>query len=217
MKFLLPFLITFPLFAAKPPSGGGGTTPWTFYKWASNGQYIASGNGTNWAFPSSGHNVAYATFVITNNSGDLSGKTISCTYTVTTIGSPQFIWGGYLSGWNTTGFPANARLFISSMPPPYSNSGYTACPTCYWWSSQWAEINNGTDTISDSVTNLAHWSDAQGHNAADPNYTASFLAAVSLTKQCGIALSGGSFYDCGVAILNGTGTGTFTLNSFNSQ
>ena len=210
---LLLLVIASILVIAAKPGRGGGSFPWTQYKWGSNGAFSASGNGTNWSFATSGHNAAYNAIVITNNSGDLTGKTLIATTTVTTTsGNPQYVFGGQLSGWNTGPNPPSYRFYISSSPPPYSNQGYTACPHCYWWSNTGvAPVFSGVVTIMDGF-DPTHWSNANGQSAVD--FPVEFNAAVSNVKQCGLFFGGGSFYDVGVAILNGTGSATFTLNSF---
>jgi len=209
---------------AQPQSGGGVTSPWILYNWNSQGHYVpanAFGSGgdlSTFSFPLSGRNVAYPTFLLTQTNvvGNLTGKTLTCTFTISATGSPQFVWGGDLSGWNTCCLPANARFFISDQVG-YSNPAYTACPGCFWWSDNvWAQISATTGTVTISATfDPAVWSDAGGvigsNDLADFNYT------VAHVVQIGVAFSGGSFFDVGVAILNGTGSGWFHLNSFTAQ
>lgn len=220
-KIISLFCLSILCIAAKPSRpGGDGSTPFVLWKWNSSGAYVASGDGASWSFPLSGHNVAYCAFdnttTVTNVLGDLTGKTVSATYTIAETGSPDYVWGGLLSGWNTGGLPANARLFISTSSAGYSNSGYTACPNCYWWSHTWSELGPGQTVITDTF-DPSNWSNANGHTANEPDYLAAFQSAIANVHQIGLALSGGSFFDVGVAIRNGTGNATFTLNSFTAQ
>lgn len=205
----------------QPPS-----SPWIVYKWGNSGQYrpfSAAGVGGDIAtfpFPSTGNNVAYpallTTTTVSEYLGNLSGQTVSATLSVTATGNPDFVWGGLLSGWNTCCLPANTRLFISTSAAAYSNSGYTACPSCYWWAtSAWVEIApTGAVTIS-ALLDPSLWSNAQGQlGTSEPT---AFANAVANVRQIGLSYGGGSFYDVGIAVLNGSGTATFHLLSFSAQ
>lgn len=71
-------------------------------------------------------------------------------------------------------------------------------------------------TLTDTF-DPAHWSDAFGHSAADPNYTAAFLAAIANVQQIGVSFGGGCFFDVGIAVLPNTGTAVFHLISYDVQ
>lgn len=219
------------LLVVSVAAGRGGqqpSTPWVLYKWGNSGQYkpySAFGSGgdvATFAFPVHSQNAAYAAFLttttITNHLGNLTGQAVSATISVTFTGTPEFVWGGLLSGWNPTGLPAHARLFISTSSSPYSNAGYTACPDCYWWSQPaWVELNmlTGTVTITD-VLDPTHWSQANGILGSD--HPTEFQAAIANVRQIGVAMGGGSFFDCAVAILNQSGdSAMFHLISFSTD
>lgn len=209
-----------------PKPSSAPSSPWVLYKWGNSGQYRAydaAGVGSDLAtfvVPKTGNNAAYSAFLTTatEHTGDLTGKTISATINLTVISTPDFVWGGLLSGWNTTGLPAHARLFISSNPEPYSNARYHDCPSCYWWSSPgWVElsVSTGTATISD-ILDPAHWSNANG--VLGSTVPTEFAAAAANVQQIGLAFGGGSFYDVGIAILNVQGdSATFHLTSFTTD
>ncbi len=217
MKYLLFLMGALSVSAAQPP-----LTPWVLYKWGNSGQYkpYAAPDAT-FSFPQTGRNVAYPVFLVTTTAtnliGNLSGKTLEATLTISVTASPGFVWGGLLSGWNTGGLPANVRMFISS-EIGYGNSQYTSHPEHFWWSHTWAEISEmtGTVTLSDAL-DPNNWSDANGRFANDPAVAGAFQAVISNAVTVGLACSGGNFFDCGVAILNGTGTATFHLISYEAQ
>lgn len=204
---------------AQPPN-----STWVLYKWGNSGQYRPYSTAHTldtlaiFNFPQTGNNVAYPVFLVTTKAtnllGDLSGKTIRATLTISTTGSPDFVWGGLLSGWNIGGLPANARLFISS-EVGYSNSQYKDAPEHFWWSHTWTEISKttGTVTLVDAL-DPNNWSDANGRLGTNPAVAGAFDAVVRTTVTIGIACSGGNFFDCGTAILAGTGTANFRLNDF---
>lgn len=223
LLFLL-FLFLSSLFvcgAAPFPS-----SDFVLYKWHSSGQYrpydasSAGGDIATFSFPQTGRNVAYPAFLttttVTNVLGNLTGQTVSATLTLTTTGNPGFRYGGQ-GVWNFGSLPAHTRLFFSTSSASYSSAGYKACPSCYWWSTTaWVALNasTGTATISD-VLDPSHWSNANGQPGS--SLPAEFSAAIANVQQIGVAYGGGSFYDVGVAITNGTGTATFHLISFEAQ
>lgn len=207
--------------AGQPPS-----SPWVLYKWGNSGKYNpynAPGSGgdlSTFNFPATGNNVAYPAFLTTttatNDLGDLSGKTITASFNLETTGNPGFRFGGQ-GVWNFGSLPANTRLFISTSSAPYSNAGYTACPSCYWWSTvAWVQISSGVPSaILQDTFDPSHWSNAQGQSGS--SLPTEFAAAIANVHQIGLAYGGGSFYDCGIAITNGTGAATFHLLSFDVQ
>lgn len=225
MKILCLLLMSVLPACAPPPQS---QSPWVLYKWGNSGQYkpysAAGQNGdlATFTIPVHSQNAAYAAFLttttITNHLGNLAGQSITATLSITFTGTPEFVWGGLLSGWNPTGLPAHARLFISSSSGPYSNAGYTACPSCYWWSGPaWVELSaaTGTTTISDTF-DPSHWTNANGQSGT--SVPVEFANVVANVRQIGLAYGGGSFYDVGVAILNQSGdSATFHLLAFDTQ
>lgn len=204
------------------PGGSGASTPWLVYEWNSQGNYVAgsaAGVGGGLAafnFPATGRNVAYPAFLTTTVGGPFNhtGKTLTASITVPVVSTPTFVFGGQISGWNTGGAPANTRLFIGTIASAYSNRNYTANPSAYWWSSVgFSSISASTGTVSFSDTfDPAHWSNANGQSATGK--LAEFGYAVANIAQIGLSFGGGSFYDVGVAVFNGTGSASFRLNTF---
>lgn len=239
-KFILLALtlVAFPLFAAKPPSGGGGsvTTPWFQTQWTSSGAWVpvgspaSSGNIAQFTFPfytyrSSGRLVTsfLTTTSITNVLGNLTGKTVSATCSIVAFFGTEFAYGGMLNnrgdgpGWNTGTSPANFRFFFSTNAATYSNTTADQNQMGYWWSNPVSAVVDdltGTVTITESLGSI-NWSNSQGIPAA--NAFSSFLTATANVRQIGIAFGGGSFFDVGVGVLQDTGSAKFYLNSFTVQ
>lgn len=221
MKPFITFFLLLASAVAKPRSSGPApTTPWVIYSWNSQGRYVPANTVSNsFVFPQIGRNVAYPTFLTTTTQtqllGNLTGRVIRTAFTITTTGNPQFVYGGQLSGWNHGSAPANCRFFISTHTEAYSNQGYTADPNGFWWSAVNSTLHGGVDAISEATFQPERWSNANGHLASEsPYYTQAFQSVVANVRQIGLAYGGGSFFDVGVAILNGTGTALFHLDSF---
>jgi hypothetical protein len=222
MKVLLLLLVSATLLWAAPPP----SSTWVLYKWGNSGKYNPysttniTGTLASFNFPQTGNNVAYPAFLTTTTDssvlGDLTGQTITASIDLGVTGNPQFRYGGQGS-WNLGGTPANTRLFISTSSAPYSNAGYTACPSCYWWSAAaWVQISatTGAATLQDTF-DPSHWSNAQGQLGS--SLPAEFATAISNVRQIGLSYGGGSFYDVGIAVTNGTGMATFHLISYDAQ
>jgi hypothetical protein len=230
-KIIALLLLSVAALRGGPPAP---SSPWLLYSWANNGNYNPSsafgsgGDLSTFSFPAAKRNVAFPAFLTTTVDsavlGDLTGKTISATVSLTTTGTPVFIYGGNTpwSSWNTTcPVPANTRLYISTNPAAYDLQDASQNENDYWWSSgpnAAATINASTGTVVLTDTfDPTHWSNAQGHSAADPVYTAAFQAAVANVRQIGVSFGGGCFFDVGVAVKPNTGTAAFHLISYNVQ
>lgn len=222
MKLILFILLLATVGIAAPPP----SSTWILYKWGNSGKYNPS-NTTNttgtiasFNFPQTGNNVAYPAFLTTTSDtnllGNLTGKTISGTIQLDVTSNPQFRYGGQ-GQWNFGNTPANTRLFISTSAAPYSNPGYKACPSCYWWSAYtWVQVSSttGTATLQDTF-DPSRWSNANGQLGS--SLPAEFADAIANVHQIGLAYGGGSFYDVGIAITNGTGAATLHLITFQQQ
>lgn len=211
-----------------PPPNPPPSTPWVLFSWANNGNYNpSSAPNQTFQFPTAKRNVAFPAFLttttVTNVLGDLSGQTITATITLSVTGNPQFCYGGNTpwSSWNLGGLPANTRLYFSTNPSAYNLNDAAQNESDYWWSSApsaWTVISAATGTVTLTDTfDPAHWSNAQGHSASDPNYTAAFQSAVANVRQIGVSFGGGSFFDVGIAVLPNTGTAIFHLVSYDVQ
>ncbi len=218
MKILfLVLMMALSACAAPTPS-----STWVLYSWANSGRYVPSATDGSFSFPLAKKSSAYPAFLTTTLDssvlGDLTGQTITATINLTVTGSPLFRFGGQGS-WNNGSLPPNTRLYFSTNAAAYDLQDATLHENAYWWSgSAWTEVTNnmGIVVLSDTFDPV-HWSNAQGHSAADPAYTPAFNAAVANVRQIGLAFSGGSFFDTGVAVIANTGTATFHLLNYQAQ
>jgi hypothetical protein len=134
--------------------------------------------------------------------GNLSGKTISATFSVSGV-SGDFIYGGEPSCGGTTGY---VRLFFQT-----DNGGGFAY-THYWWSNPvYLNLVNGEgQKFSAALTDASLWSDWNGQfGTSEPD---GFADAVANVTTIGLSFGGGCFFENGVGTTDGSGT--FTLNEF---
>lgn len=140
--------------------------------------------------------------------GNLTGKTVTATFTVTGA-TGAFTYYGEGTPSNPCGTPANARLFFQT-----SNAGGFD-ETHYWWSNPASvTLANGTYSVTAHVEG-SEWSDFFGHFGNDPAYSAGFGAAAANVTEIGLSFGGGCFFENGVGTSNGSGT--LTLNSFTAS
>jgi hypothetical protein len=214
----------FPLFFCFCASA---QTNWVQTKWLSNGQWQQFPVSTSTAsvawfpLPTYGYstnNRTVVSFVTTTNiSGDFTGKTLTATFEIRPKIRDQIVaYGGYLDaygnypGWNTGTLPANVRLFFTSYPLTYFSSYGLYHFNDFFWSTEGAIFNEMTGTVTISaVLDPLKWTNAVGQ--VSPDW---FNATIANCRQIGLSFGGGSFYDVGVGILEGTGGTTFYLNAF---
>lgn len=141
--------------------------------------------------------------------GDMTGETLTATVGVTvTEGNPHFSYYGEPDGCNS---PANVRFYFET-----DTSGKFEY-TDYWWSNpvhaDLENLKNGGDQIlTVDFSDPAAWSDWNGQfGTTDP---AAFAAAVKNVKFVGLSFGGGCFFENGVGIQPGTGSGYFRLMDF---
>ena len=148
--------------------------------------------------------------------GDLStNEEISARVGVTVDATTDFDYYGEPDVCDTAGVNgANVRFFFQTQTTGPFN------PMDYWWA------NSGTSHVrlSDlkatdiTITNSflpAEWSDWDGHFATyDAAHTAAFYAALRNVKAMGLSFGGGCFFENGVGIHPGTGSGFFRLMDF---
>lgn len=193
---------------------------WNLFNFTGANRYSFTGSGTSFAFPQASTRSFPALLTTTTDSsvlGNLNGKTLTATIHIDADSGALFVFGGELPGWNTGNQPANCRLFFSSSASTYNLNIATAKEDNYWWSHVGVSVitnNLGTVSFSDNL-DPSHWSNANGHLAS--NRLAGFNQAVANVRQIGLSFGGGSFFDVGVALNNGTGPATFTLLSFTEQ
>jgi hypothetical protein len=138
--------------------------------------------------------------------GDLSGKSVSASFTVSGLTpSISFIYGGEPSCGGTTAY---VRYYFET-----SNAGGFD-ETHYWWSNP-VHVDfsvNGPVSLDTVPLTGGNWSDFFGDYGNDPLYSAGFTAAVSNVTTIGLSFGGGCFFENGVGTTDGSGT--FTLNSY---
>ncbi len=204
--------------SAKPSS-----SPWSMFLFENSSKYVGS------SAPGVGADLATFSFPVVNPShpslpafltttsvptllGNLTGKTVSATISVTVTAAPEFTYGGQ-GTWNPGTMPANARLFFSTSANTYTLSQANNNPTNYWWSNPVSVViddQTGTALLTVSL-DPGNWSDGAGQFGSDPNAMAGFMAASQSVGQIGLAFGGGSFFDVGVALVPNTGTSDFHL------
>ena len=148
--------------------------------------------------------------------GDLTGETVSAKVGVTVTPGTVFNYYGEPSCGGTE---ANVRLFFET-----STSGKFA-ETNYWWSnpihldlSALEALTLGDKTMTMTAPlDGSQWSDFYGHFGNDPAYSAAFAKAVKDVKFIGLSFGGGCYFENGVGIVAGTGTGSFRLVNFSVQ
>ena len=210
LLFLIPILLLFT--AGKPGGGGGGGTPgWKIFTtnertW-SPANAPAPSQGDVATCPISSVNANYTAFLVTNLVGNILGKTIIATFTVSpTSGDPGYVWGVYqINGYGTV---AAARLYFSSRTD-YSN---TRNVETYWFASNGVVVDDGTVTIS-TVVQPMNWSHGNGCNGSD--CLTEFMNSSQGCVNVGVAFGSDHFYDLGIGTTNGTAT--IHLQSFTIQ
>lgn len=142
--------------------------------------------------------------------GDLTGKNVSATVGVSVTTGTDF---DYYGEPDACGRPANVRLYFQT------DTGGKFEETDYWWSNPMSvdldALAAGSDqTITASLANPSSWSDFYGHFGNDPAYSDAFAAAAADVQLIGVSFGGGCFFENGVGIKQGTGSGTFRLMDF---
>lgn len=205
LRFVLPLLAV--IVALVPLAASADSAPWHVYNLAASGRTLTSPQAT-------GQNGDEATFdflgtpttsYLLNHqlAGDLTGKTISATYWVSSGGTLFYDTTG-----NITGSP-NVRIFFETSTPG------SFAETDYWWSHAGSSViaaDGNTVTITTTIGNTADWSDFYGHFASESAYSNAFTAAASSATYVGLSFGGGYFFANGVGVSGGSAT--FHLTSF---
>jgi len=198
-----------------------GTPPasWTVYDYNPSGQAIAprvsaasmpaTTDGTTVSFPFKPN--IYTALLTTRDAsltGDLSGKTLSVTVSVSGGGGTfQYQRGGSCGG------PANVRFhFASPKASGTTGPGTTGFYTQFWWSNP-ANVPLLTDpqttpiSISAIVADPTEWSDWNGKRGdTSPEITAAFMVAIQNVQTVGLSFGGGCGFENGVTTSDGMGT-----------
>lgn len=215
MKKIIALLtLTLLCIAAKP--GGGGSPGWKVFNtnlrsWtAVNAPTPSPGDVAT--TPISGVYANYTALLTTNLVGNIAGKTITATFTVTAdSGDPDYVYGLYQL---QPGRTPSVRLYFSTRTD-YTDSARDV--DNFWFAQNWVQVDDflGTVTISATVQ-PANWRQGGGHLGSEPAYTGIWMNAAANVKAVGFAfgsmIGDSGFYDVGVGVVNGTAT--FHLQSF---
>src|ERR1044072_1901128 len=140
--------------------------------------------------------------------GDMTNETLSATVGVTVTPGTQFTYYGQP---DACGNPAYLRFYFET-----DTSGKFEY-TDYWWSNpvhaNLDDLKNlGDQTLVVDMSDPAMWSDWNGQfGTTDP---VAFAAAVKNVKFVGLSFGGGCFFENGVGIAAGSGSGSFRLMDF---
>ncbi len=140
--------------------------------------------------------------------GNMSGKMLSARVGVTVTPGTAFSYYGEPDG---CGNPAYVRFYFET------NTSGKFEYTDYWWSNPMhADLvtlkTGGDQTIVANLSNPAEWSDWNGQSGTTES--AAFQAAVKEVQFVGLSFGGGCFFENGVGISPGTGSGSFRLMDF---
>jgi hypothetical protein len=139
--------------------------------------------------------------------GDMSNKSLNATVGVTVTPLTQFT---YFGEPDACGRPANVRFFFRT-----DTSGKFEF-TDYWWSNPMSvdleDLKAADVTLSVDISNPAMWSDWNGQ--VGTTVPAAFAAATQDVQFIGLSFGGGCFFENGVGIAPGTGSGNFRLMDF---
>jgi hypothetical protein len=137
--------------------------------------------------------------------GDLTGKTITATFTVTASPGAKFTYAGDPDG---SGAGSTVRLYFKS------NLKGDFAYTNYWWSNSSAGTSytfvDGTPatmTLTVPLGTGTSWTDYNGQQDVD-----GFAAAIANVGQIGLSFGGGYFFANGVGL--SSGTASFLLTSY---
>lgn len=149
----------------------------------------------------------YTNYMLENYNKDLTGTTITAEVAVT--GDPSAFGYNICGGASAGTSGGYVRIeFQDTAAGPYNE-------TDYWWShaasTDLMAALSGNVTLTADTTNLADWSDINGHFASDPGYTDGFYHALANAKEISFSFGGGSCYANGVAVESGSAS--FVMHS----
>jgi len=165
----------------------------------------AEGRGWSFDFPVCG-DVQDCSVHYVNTPASLSlkpGQTLKATFTITTVGSPRFIYQPY-GGCNT---PANTRLFLQR------GVDLTYDEFDRWWAKAAVfTLAAGKATLTATLV-PEQWSSVEGKSGNDSaTAKAGFAKAIENVSRIGLTFGGGCNFGHGVAITGDAAR--FTLTEF---
>jgi hypothetical protein len=141
--------------------------------------------------------------------GDLTSKAVSARVGLTVTSGAVFSYSGEPDACGTA---PSVRFYFQT------NTSGEFQETNYWWSNPVSLdigklVSSGDATMAVSF-DPSNWSDFYGHFGNDPQFAAAFQGAVKDVEFIGLSFGGGCFFENGVGIEPGTGSGIFRLLSF---
>jgi hypothetical protein len=147
---------------------------------------------------------------VTNLTGNLTGKTLSATVTISTTNTPTFIFAQPSAGCT---YPASFVLYFTSTTGLFDINAANSNPNAHWYSVAKTVFVGGVLVVSVPLDPSA-WSNALGKLGTAQ--LAGFNTCVASIRQAGFGYGGGCYWDDGVGI-SGNGTATYHLNSYQTQ
>ncbi len=204
------------IFASFALAGGttlaAPATGWKVYSFNASGQAYASKTATaanGFAFTAAPDAALFANKQDKSLLGDLTGKTLTATFTITGSTDAAFTYYGAPGACGLNG--PNVRLYFEGNTTgkfTYDTAGYSK----YWWSNPTATVlavSSTSVTLAVPLT-TANWSDWGGELASSvPTY---FAAAIAQVSAVGLSFGGGCFFANGVGM--SAGSATFTLTNY---
>jgi hypothetical protein len=182
------------------------SSAWTEYVYNSSGNALkgvalpTSSDGTASFNFASGVYTALLTTSDKSLTGDLSSKTLSDAFSITNMST-----GASFQEQNGGGCVPDSqtvRLYFAST----GTGGGQGFFTTFWWSNPTSVqlVNNGSGTMSVTLTNPSLWSDWNGKNGS--TVADDFLTATQNVKTVGLSFGGGCFFENGVTVSSGLAT-----------
>lgn len=205
--------------AATDFSQGGSANAapnWKVYNFNSSGQAYSShvattsASGIDFDFLSTPDTALFLTGQDKSLLGDLTGKTITATFTIAGSAGAAFTYYHAPGACGLHG--PSVRLFFegnTNGPFTYDTAGFSK----YWWSnpdSATLASAVGTTVTLTVPVDTAHWSDWGGELAS--SVPTSFAAAAADVSGIGLSFGGGCFFANGVGM--SAGSASFVLTSF---
>jgi hypothetical protein len=136
--------------------------------------------------------------------GDLTGKTLTATFTIAASTDAAFNYAGTCGST-----PASVRLYFAGDTTgkfTQDTAGYSK----YWWSNPLSYTLAGSTFTLIVPLDTSNWSDWGGQLASDvPAY---FATAVTQVSAVGLSFGGGCFFANGVGM--SAGSASFSLTSY---
>jgi len=142
--------------------------------------------------------------------GDMTGKSLTATVGVTVTPTTVFTYYGEGTPSNPCVFPANVRFYFQT-----DTSGKFEYTDYRWSDFAFAtldELKAADKTITANFSDPSAWSDWNGQSGA--TNPVAFANAVKDVQFVGLSYGGGCFFENGVGIVPGTGSGYFRLMDF---